>query len=441
MTRRYTLLFLSAIVGIGVLLALVLGVLLALLAPTRIQNSLVNLGVVVLLFFLGLLILRYLLLLWFGYLQHIESHVKRVTTAAEGFLPPVSVLVPAFNEGPVIQAAIRSLIQQDYPRFEVLVVDDGSTDDTYARAAELEGHYGGATVRVVSKRNGGKAAALNTAISLARHPFVLCMDGDSKLSSTTLREMVRHFADDRVGAVAGNVKVINRVNFWTRMQALEYIEGLNMARRAQAFMRAVNIIPGPIGMFRREMLVGIGGYDTDTFAEDADLTLKILAAGWRVEYEASAIAYTEAPEQLRSLLKQRYRWTRGILQALGKHWRSIFRRRSDLATRISLVMMVFESVVWPFMNVFASLFFVGIAVIYGAGSYLVGWWLLLTLLDLAAALHTVAMEEEDLDLVPLAVAYRFFFILLIDTAKLLSGFEEALNLEMTWGKLERLGRT
>src|SRR6185436_16069303 len=145
------------------------------------------------------------------------------------------------------------------------------------------------------------------------------MDGDARLSPDALRHAMRHFSDPRIAAVAGNVKVVNRRNLWTRLQALEYIEGLNMARRAQGFLRVVNIVPGPIGVFRRDVLRRVGGYDTDTFAEDADLTLKILTAGWHVAYEERAIAYTEAPERFVELVKQRYRWTRGVLQALRKH--------------------------------------------------------------------------------------------------------------------------
>jgi cellulose synthase/poly-beta-1,6-N-acetylglucosamine synthase-like glycosyltransferase len=295
-------------------------------------------------------------------------------------------------------------------------------------------------VRVVGKANAGKAAALNTGIALARHEFVLCMDGDSRLARQTLRRAARHFADERIGAVAGNVKVVNRNGMWTRLQALEYIEGLNMARRAQGFLRAVNIIPGPIGLFRRETLVDVGGYDTDTFAEDADLTLKILTAGWQVSYEDGAIAYTEAPEQLLDLIKQRYRWTRGILQALRKRAGWLLAPRGGASVWLSLIAMLFEAIIWPVFNVLGNLFFAFAALEAGAASYVAYWWILLTLLDVAAALHTVAMEEEDLALVPYAVLYRFFFIALIDVAKLFATVEEFLNVRMTWGKLERAGR-
>lgn len=420
-------------------LAIAIGTIAVLIShmPTVGTTPALRIGIAVVLGFLVLLIIRYFVLIWLGYLQHLESRFMEVDST---FTPPVTVVVPAYNEGPVIQSAIRSLLDLDYPVYEILIIDDGSTDDTRARAAELEGRYGGVTVRVAGKVNAGKAAALNTGLALARHEFVLCMDGDSRLARETLRRAVRHFADERVGAVAGNVKVVNRNNVWTRLQALEYIEGLNMARRAQGFLRAVNIIPGPVGVFRRETLVSVGGYDTDTFAEDADLTLKILTAGWQVTYEDAAIAYTEAPEQLLDLIKQRYRWTRGILQALRKRSGWLLSPRGGAAVWVSLLAMLFEATIWPVFNVLGNLFFAFAALDAGAASYVAYWWILLTLLDLAAALHTVAMEEEDLSLVPYAVLYRFFFLALIDVAKLFATAEEFLNVRMTWGKLERAGR-
>jgi poly-beta-1,6 N-acetyl-D-glucosamine synthase len=422
----------------GVVLAFAAGALALLLArmPDMATTPALRIGVGIVLGFLVLLVARYFVLLWLGYLQHLESQLTEYPDVEE----PVTILVPAFNEGPVIESAVRSLLDLDYPAYEILVIDDGSTDDTYARASAMEGRYGRVTVRVVSKANAGKANALNTGIALAQHAFILCMDGDSRLDRGTLRCAMRHFGDERVGAVAGNVKVVNRDTLWTRLQALEYIEGLNMARRAQGFLRSVNVIPGPIGIFRRRTLVDVGGYDTDTFAEDADLTLKVLTAGWQVVYEDGAIAYTEAPESLLDLIKQRYRWTRGILQALRKRSGWLVMPRGGAGVWLSLLAMLFEAIIWPTVNVLGNLFFVLAALQAGAAEQVAYWWLLLTLLDVAAALHTVAMEEEDLRLVPYAVLYRFFFIALIDVAKLFATLEEFMNVRMTWGKLERVGR-
>jgi poly-beta-1,6 N-acetyl-D-glucosamine synthase len=421
--------FLTLLVAIRVALSLDAG---ALSTPA------LHTAVLLLRIFLVILIARYVLLLWLGYLHHIESGAVHHVEATS--FPPVTIIVPVFNEEEVILSALRSLLALDYPDFHILVVDDGSTDRTGEVAQTLAGRYGGVTLSVVQKSNGGKAAALNMGISLAKTPYVLCMDGDSRLAPDTLRRALPHFDDPRVAAVAGNVKVVNRNNLWTRLQALEYIEGLNLARRAQGFLRTVNIIPGPIGVFRRDVLQNIGGYDTDTFAEDADLTLKIITAGWHVVYEERAIAWTEAPEVFLDLVRQRYRWTRGILQALRKRSSQLVSPKGQIAVWISLASMFFEAVLWPTVNILGGLLFAIAALSAGVASGIFYWWMLLTMLDVAAALYTVVMEEEDLTLVPYAIVYRFLFITMIDVAKLCATFEEAANVQMTWGKLARAGR-
>jgi cellulose synthase/poly-beta-1,6-N-acetylglucosamine synthase-like glycosyltransferase len=396
-----------------------------------------QIGIACVLTFLIVLVVRFVLLLWLGYLQHIEN---RGRSRARGPEPRVTVVVPVYNEEQVIAAALESLLQLRYPGFDVIVVDDGSTDRTYEGALAFAGVHGATSVRVLTKKNGGKASALNFGVAAARSPFVLCMDGDSRLHPDTLHFAMRHFVDARVGAVAGNVKVVNRNNVWTQLQALEYVEGLNMARRAQGFLRAVTIVPGPIGVFRREALLRAGGYDTDTFAEDADLTLKLLTAGWHVAYEERAIAYTEAPERYLDLIKQRYRWTRGILQALRKRARWLRSPARGGAMSFSLLVMLFEAVLWPAMNVLGNLVFTVAALSAGAAAGVFYWWVLLTMLDVAAALYAVGMEGEDLRLVPYAMLYRFFFITMIDVAKLFATMEEVANVRMSWGKLERAGR-
>jgi poly-beta-1,6 N-acetyl-D-glucosamine synthase len=398
-------------------------------------STFVNVSMWMLFVFLVLLILRYIGLLWFSYLNHLERDDAEPTN-----LPPVTILVPAYNEGAVIQGSIRSLLSLDYPRYEILVIDDGSKDDTTVKASIYAGDHGRATVRVITKPNGGKARALNTGIAQASSEFVLCMDGDSALHPQTLRRAIRHFQDPAIGAVAGSVKVVNRTNLLSSLQALEYIEGLNMVRAAQGFFRLVNIIPGPIGIFRKSALDKVGGYDHDTFAEDCDLTLKLLLEGWQIQYEPGSIAYTEAPEKMLDLLKQRYRWTRGILQAISKHKRRLVDPRGGIGVTLTLWYMIFEGIMWPVMNVFGNVLFVFVAARYGTALPLVIWWAQLTVLDLAAALYCVVVEEESLLLVPYAIFYRAFFALTIDVAKLFATFEELFKLRMDWGKLERIGR-
>ncbi len=401
-----------------------------------IEEAFVQVSVIVLFAFLVLLVIRYLGLIWFSYLDQLED--QELPEMRQ--YPLVTVIVPCFNEGAVVQSSIRSLLALDYPRYEILVIDDGSSDDTYRKANQLAGQHGGAEVRVIRKPNGGKSRALNRGIRAARGSIVLCMDGDSKLTPDTMREGVKHFLDPSIGAVAGNVKVINRSNLISKLQALEYIEGLNMARKAQGFFRMVNIIPGPIGMFRKSALFDVGLYEHDTFAEDCDLTLKLLLAGHKVVYERRCVALTEAPEDLLDLLKQRYRWTRGILQAVRKHSPLLFQPIRATANSLILWYMVFEGLVWPAMNIFANAFFVIVGLKYGMTELLFFWWMQLTILDIAAALFCVAIEEEDLKLALYAVYYRVFFILVIDVCKVMATIEELMGREMNWGKLERKGR-
>ncbi len=405
-------------------------------ARVDLPGSFVNISMLVLFGFLILLVLRYLSLLWFSFLNHLDDE-----DLPENEFPLVTILVPAYNEGAVIQGSIESLLHLDYPRYEVIVIDDGSSDDTYAKAAVYEGDHGRADVRVITKPNGGKSRALNAGIENANGKFVLCMDGDSALHPATLRRAVRHLIpSENVAAVAGSVKVLNRTNMLANLQALEYVEGLNMVRAAQGFFRLVNIIPGPIGLFRKSALDEIGGYDHDTFAEDCDLTLKLLTHGWQVKFEPESIAYTEAPESLLDLLKQRYRWTRGILQAIKKHKIRLLTPKDGVGVSFTLWYMIFEGILWPSLNVFAHVLFIFVAARYGTALPLVLWFAQLTVLDLAAALYCVVVEEESLSLVPYAICYRAFFALTVDVAKLFATIEELLALKMDWGKLERIGR-
>jgi biofilm PGA synthesis N-glycosyltransferase PgaC len=427
---------LQLILSIVVILVVVILTLFLFRYPQKLGPIFVSALVVTLAAFLLLLIMRHFMLIWFSYLHQRELAYGEMQ---ENY-PYVSIIVPAFNEAEVIHASLSSLLELRYPYYEIIAVDDGSTDGTYEAMKEFEGNHYGVRVQVFRKENSGKADTLNYGIRRSKAPIVICMDSDSRLTPDALRYATYHFRDPNVGAVAGNVKVINRHNIWTKLQALEYIEGLNIVRNAQAFFRTVNVIPGPIGIFRRVAIEGTGGYDSDTFAEDFDMTVKILAAGWKIDYEPKAVAFTEAPEELLDIIKQRYRWSRGILQALRKQRHLLVRSSGTVTTPMSLWYMIFEGLVWPAMNIFSNLFFVWIALLYGMTKLLVLWWLLLTVLDLLIAVHAILMEREDLRLVPYAVLYRFFYILIIDVTKLFATLEELIGLDMQWGKLARKGR-
>lgn len=398
-----------------------------------------------LLVFLVILVIRYSAMILYSFMDHLEAQYKTDISSSEpvrddSSLPLISLVVPAYNEGLVIQAAVRSLLLLDYPNYEIIVIDDGSTDDTYEKALSVAREPHSIPIRVITKRNGGKAEALNTGMTAARGEFVLNMDGDSKLSSNTLRACIRHFDNPKIGAVAGNVKVINRENMLSNIQALEYVEGLAMARKAQSFMRIVNIIPGPLGMFRKSVLQEVGGYDHDTFAEDCDLTLKMLMRGWQIAYEPTAIAWVETPSRLLDLLKQRYRWTRGILQATSKHSASLWQPRKAGVNCFILWYMLFEGIMWPFSTLLGNIFFSYVALQYGLSTLLFYWWLQLTVLDVVAAAYCVVIEEESPSLILYAVLFRLFYITIIDVSKVFATIEEWRGHTMTWGKLDREGK-
>jgi poly-beta-1,6-N-acetyl-D-glucosamine synthase len=424
------------LISVAIIFLVVIATIFLFKYPQKLGPIFITALVITLASFLLLLVLRHFILTWFSYLHQRELAYE----PAMDTYPFVSIIVPAFNEGEVIAASLSSLLELRYPYYEIIAVDDGSTDNTYEKMREFEGNHYGVRVSVFRKENSGKADTLNYGIRRSKAPIVVCMDSDSRLTPAALRYAVRHFSDPHVGAVAGNVKVINRHNIWTKLQALEYIEGLNIVRRAQAFWRTVNVIPGPMGIFRRTAIEGVGGYDSDTFAEDFDMTVKILADGWKIHYEPKAVAYTEAPEELLDIIKQRYRWSRGILQALRKQKHLLTRTNVNITTPLSLWYMIFEGLVWPAMNIFANVFFVWIALIYGMTKLLVMWWLLLTVLDLLIAVHAILMEREDMGLAIYAVFYRFFYILIIDVTKVFATLEELIGLDMSWGKLARKGR-
>jgi len=402
-------------------------------------NSLfIKMGVILIFIFTMFIILRYLLLIFFSILQTIRRSADEDFKLLRSDM--VSIIVPCYNEQDVIVASLKSLISQTYPHIEILVIDDGSKDRTYRLAKTFEFDDGIRSLRVISKPNGGKSRALNFGIKKSQGNLVCAVDADSRLDKFAIELMVQHFKDPKIAAVAGSVNVVNTNSFITNLQALEYIEGLNMVKNGQAYLKLVNIIPGPLGMFRKDAMKQVGYYEHDTFAEDCDLTLKLISEGYKIDYEPDAVSYTEAPEDLLDLLKQRYRWTRGILQAIKKHRASLWNFRKKPSMSFVIWYMLFESIFWPFMQIWGDIFMIYLALSTGTSSLLFFWWVLFTVLDVAGAVYCLLITKEDLGLAPYSIVYRIAFISVINIAKIFATIEEWFNLEMSWGKLDRKGR-
>ncbi len=243
-------------------------------------------------------------------------HARRARPTLAQPAPAVSVVVPAYNEAAVIAATVRSLAASDYPSsLEIVVIDDGSTDHTAVVVERLALPC----VRVVRQANTGKAGALNSAIANARHDIIVSVDADTVFEPETLALLVGALAAPDVGAVAGNTKVANRDRRLGRWQQIEYVIGFNLDRRLYDVLSCMATVPGAVGAFRREALEEVGLFSSDTLAEDTDVTIALGRAGWRVVYEARAIAHTEAPGSLLGLWRQRVRWTHGTMQSVCKH--------------------------------------------------------------------------------------------------------------------------
>jgi cellulose synthase/poly-beta-1,6-N-acetylglucosamine synthase-like glycosyltransferase len=280
--------------------------------------------------------------------QWLRSRRRQHRHAGEGYSPSVSIIVPAYNEALVIKNTINSLLASDYENYEIIVVDDGSTDDT----SEIvrENFSNDQRVRLFAAVAGGKAAALNVGLRYAKGDIVIALDADTLFARPTVGALVHRFSDPKMGAVAGNAKVGNRINIVTRWQALEYITSQNMDRRAFASLNCITVVPGAVGAWRRELIEQAGGFQSDTLAEDQDLTLRIRRMGYSIGYEEDAIAWTEAPDRLQTLAKQRFRWAFGTLQCMRKHLDALFRPRYRALGFIALPNVWIFQILFPLIS-------------------------------------------------------------------------------------------
>ena len=319
---------------------------------------------IMLVFFVGdvLMSIRFLLI---GILAVIDRLRRPIRRDSPGYNPRVAVLIPAYNEEAVIVRTVRSVLNSDYKNLHVIVVDDGSKDHTadVAREAFAEEITAG-RVRVLSKRNEGKAAALNYGLEFINEDVYVGIDADTAIAADAISRLIPHFQDPTIGAMAGNAKVGNRVNLWTRWQALEYITSQNFERRALDIFHVVTVVPGAIGAWRTAAVKAAGGYPPDTVAEDADLTMHLLEMKLKVDYEDRALAFTEAPADMKSLMSQRFRWSFGTLQAVWKH-RAAFVRNKAMGLFALPNILIFQMLL-PLVSPFIDVMFLS-----GLGNYFI----------------------------------------------------------------------
>ena len=365
-----------------------------------------------------------------------------------GEMPLVSIIVPAYNEEINAVRTIKSLLLQNYPNLQVVFVDDGSKDSTFDTVSNEFKNT--PNVFVYTKPNGGKASALNVGIEKADSEFVVCIDADTQLRPDAVSQLMIKFNTDNaqgavVGAVAGNVKVGNEINMITRWQSIEYITSQNFDRRAFDLLNCITVVPGAIGAFRKEAIIKAGGFTSDTLAEDCDLTMRLHRNGYLVRNCNDAISYTEAPETMKQFLKQRFRWSFGVIQCFWKHRDAVFNPKYKNFGMVALPNILIYQLILPFLAPLADLLLIvsllaaGFGIIQADIGFIIKYYFIFTLVDVAGAALAFAFEKEDYKkliwMIPQRLVYRQLMYYII-----IKSFNKAIKGELQgWGVLKRTG--
>ncbi len=383
------------------------------------------------------IILGILKLLFLGFLSARQKRKYPKKKIDSAYAPFVSVLIPCYNEEKVICKTIESVLNSNYKNFEVIVVDDGSSDASYELVCSQ--FRDNPRIKCFRKENGGKAFALNFGLQQATGDIFIAIDADTIFDREAIRLMTRYFSDPLVAAVSGNVKVGNRHKMLTQWQHSEYVTGFNLERRAYSELNCITVVPGAIGAWRKDLVLEQGGFQHDTLAEDTDMTLSLLEKGCRIEFEENAKAYTEAPETFRSLIKQRFRWTYGTLQCLWKHKTALFNRQQKTLGFIAMPFM------WIFQYVFQMLCpIVDLYMIFSifTGNFsprIILSYFVFLLIDIVCSLFAFRLEKENLLPILWMPVQRIVYRIIMAYIVLKSIFTAIKGKTVGWNKLKRTG--
>ncbi len=375
----------------------------------------------------ALVVVRTLIVVWLAY------RFRRRPRA--DFAEPVSVVIAAYNEGKVIANTLRALLATDYKGdVEAIVVDDGSRDETAAEVKRITAVD--PRVRLLQQENRGKARALQRALSAVRRGIVVFIDGDTQCQRDTLPRLLEPFADTGVGAVSGHAKVGNLRTFVARCQALEYTCGFNLDRRAYNRWNCITVVPGAISAIRKEALDQAGSLSLQTLAEDTDLTLSLHKHRQRIVYVPDAIAWTEAPESVRTLARQRFRWAYGTLQCLWKHRDMLFNWNYRALGWFSLPSIWFFQIILVAITPMVDLFLLA-TLPFGMWRAVMPFVITFLAMDVILATLACILEREPIvrawRILPMRLIYRPMLSYCIWKA-ILRAFKGAW---VSWGKLER----
>jgi peptidoglycan-N-acetylglucosamine deacetylase len=348
----------------------------------------------------------------------------------------VSVVIAAYNEEAVICKTVDSVLNSSFEDLEVVVVDDGSKDRTLE---VLKDKYSNdRRVKIYTKENGGKTSALNMGFSMATNDVIVAIDADTIIDREAISYMARHFNNPKVGAVSGNIKVGNINNMLTKCQYMEYVTGFNLEKRAFSMLNCIAVVPGAIGAWRKSAVAKCGYYSSQTLAEDTDMTIELVRQGYIVELEARAKAYTEAPETVRNLVKQRNRWAYGILQCLWKHRDALFRPEYKFLGLVAMPTMWIFQYVFLIISPFADLYFInGILTKPSQKIFLI--YIFFLTFDLIAVTYAFTLEKEYKVNILWIIVQRTIYRLIMVYVAVKSIISALGGRVVGWNKLKRTG--
>ncbi|WP_421383733.1 glycosyltransferase [Bacillus salacetis] len=383
-------------------------------------------------FSLGIIlgILRLILLFTFSY-----KHSRQKSNHKPSPYPPfVSVIIPAYNEEAVIEKTLQSILRSHYRNFEVIVINDGSTDHTAEVVKKISKNN--IRVRQTVKVNEGKTAAINYGFLKARGEIIVTLDADTSIVPDTISLLVNHFKDEKVAGVSGNVRIGNIRNVITLWQHIEYVTGFNLEKRAFQELNSITVVPGAVGAWRKSAIAEADFFEEDTLAEDTDITLKLLRMGYQINYEPSAKAYTEAPETVRSFVKQRFRWSYGILQCLWKHSSAFFNPKQKGLGFVGLPYMWSQYIFSAFAPLIDIVFLIGL---FGDTPKIITYYILFFLIDLFVAVYAFHLEGISKRPLILLIVQRIVYRQLLTFTVWKAFAYAAKGVLIGWNKLTRSG--
>jgi len=375
----------------------------------------------------ALVVVRTLIVIW------LAARFRRPPRT--NFAEPISVVIAAYNEEKLIAETLRTLFATDYTgEIEVVVVDDGSTDQTAAEIERVARNE--SRIRLFQQKNRGKAPALQRGLAAAHNGIVVFIDADTQCQRDTLQRLLEPFADERIGAVSGHAKVGNLRTFIARCQALEYTCGFNLDRRAYNRWQCITVVPGAISAIRKDAIDEAGGLSLETLAEDTDLTLSLHRHRQRIVYVPDAIAWTEAPETVATLARQRSRWAYGTLQCLWKHRDMVFNWNYSALGWFSLPSIWFFQIILVAITPMVDLFLLA-SLPFGVWSAVLPFVITFLAMDVLLATLACMLEREPIvrawRILPMRLIYRPMLSYCVWKA-ILRAIKGAW---VSWGKLER----